>query len=73
MSHGYDTLDHYSIDPRLGTDEDFDHFVEIAHARGFHIMLDGVFNHVADSHPLAGELSERDEHGNVQTGKGTAG
>ena len=56
VSHGYDTLDHYSIDPRLGTDEDFGHFVEIAHARGFHIMLDGVFNPLADSHPPAGAL-----------------
>ncbi len=73
VSHGYDTLDHYSIDPRLGTDEDFDHFVEVAHARGFEIMLDGVFNHVADTHPLAGELSERDEHGNVQTWEGHGG
>ncbi len=73
VSHGYDTLDHFSIDSRLGTDADFDRFVSLSHERGFQIMLDGVFNHVADSHPMAGELSERDEHGNVRTWEGHGG
>ena len=27
QTHGYDTVDHFRIDPRLGTDEDFDHLV----------------------------------------------
>ncbi len=73
VSHGYDTLDHFSIDSRLGTDADFDRFVSLSHERGFQIMLDGVFNHVAASHPMAGELSERDEHGNVRTWEGHGG
>ena len=45
-SHGYDTTDHYRIDPRLGDDGDFDRLVEEARARGLRILLDGVFNHV---------------------------
>jgi glycosidase len=45
-SHGYDTADHYRIDPRLGDDGDFDQLVEAARARGLRILLDGVFNHV---------------------------
>jgi glycosidase len=45
-THGYDTTDHYLIDPRLGDDADFDHVVEEAHRRGLRILLDGVFNHV---------------------------
>jgi cyclomaltodextrinase len=45
-THGYDTTDHYRIDPRLGDDADFDHFVAEAHRRGLRILLDGVFNHV---------------------------
>lgn len=49
-SHGYDTLDHFAIDPRLGTDEDFDSLVAAAHQRGLVIMLDGVFNHVGAQH-----------------------
>lgn len=52
VSHGYDTLDHFRIDPRLGTDEDFDHLVRQADERGLRILLDGVFNHLAADHEL---------------------
>lgn len=45
-THGYDTTDHYRIDPRLGTDDDFDALVGEARRRGLRILLDGVFNHV---------------------------
>jgi len=45
-THGYDTTDHYRIDPRLGTDDDFDDLVEQARRRGLRVLLDGVFNHV---------------------------
>ena len=50
-THGYDTLDHYRIDPRLGDDADFDALVADARARGVRIVLDGVFNHVGEHHP----------------------
>jgi glycosidase len=46
-THGYDTTDHYVIDPRLGDDADFDALVAEAKQRGLRILLDGVFNHVA--------------------------
>lgn len=46
-SHGYDTLDYFTIDPRLGDDDDFDHLLQAAHARGLSVLLDGVFNHVS--------------------------
>lgn len=45
-THGYDTTDHFRIDPRLGDDDDFDHLVAEARRRGLRILLDGVFNHV---------------------------
>jgi glycosidase len=45
-THGYDTTDHYRIDPRLGDDADFDYLVTEARRRGLRILLDGVFNHV---------------------------
>jgi cyclomaltodextrinase len=50
-THGYDTTDHYIIDPRLGDDADFDHLVAEAHRRGLRILLDGVFNHVGVDFP----------------------
>jgi cyclomaltodextrinase len=50
-SHGYDTIDHYRIDPRLGDEVDFDELVSAAAQRGLRVMLDGVFNHVGRGHP----------------------
>lgn len=50
-THGYDTTDHYRIDPRLGDDGDFDRLVAEAHRRGLRILLDGVFNHVGTDFP----------------------
>jgi len=50
-THGYDTVDHFEVDPRLGDQEDFDHLVAEAGRRGVRIVLDGVFNHVGRSFP----------------------
>jgi cyclomaltodextrinase len=52
VSHGYDTLDHYAIDPRLGDDSDFGELMWKAKERGIRILLDGVFNHLAREHDL---------------------
>lgn len=53
MTHGYDTVDHGHIDPRLGDDADFDLLVAEAHARGLKVLLDGVFNHVGRDSAIA--------------------
>lgn len=50
-THGYDILDHLSVDPRLGDMSDVDSLVATCHQRGIRVMLDGVFNHVASNHP----------------------
>lgn len=57
-THGYDTTDHYRIDPRLGDDTDFDDLVARAHDRGVRVLLDGVFNHVGTD--FAPYLAARD-------------
>jgi cyclomaltodextrinase / maltogenic alpha-amylase / neopullulanase len=56
-THGYDTTDHYRIDPRLGDDADFDYLVGEARRRGLRILLDGVFNHVGLDFPRYREAS----------------
>jgi len=57
-THGYDTVDHFEIDPRLGDQDDFDRLVAEAARRGLRIVLDGVFNHVGRSFPaLAAALA----------------
>jgi glycosidase len=50
-THGYDTTDHYCIDPRLGDDADFDRLIDEARRRGLRVLLDGVFNHVGTDFP----------------------
>ena len=44
--HGYDTRDYFTIDPRLGTNEDFATVCKAIHEAGMRVMLDGVFNQV---------------------------
>ena len=50
-THGYDTTDHFRIDPRLGDDTDFRVLLAAAHDRGLRVLLDGVFNHVGRDFP----------------------
>jgi cyclomaltodextrinase len=59
-THGYDTTEHYRIDPRLGDDADFDYLVAEAHGRGLRVLLDGVFNHVGADFPRCLDASHND-------------
>ncbi len=59
-THGYDTVDHYRIDPRLGTEADLVDLFEQASSRGIRVVLDGVFNHVGRGFP---QLTDVVEHG----------
>ncbi len=45
-THGYDTVDYYNIDSRLGSNDDFKNVVKACHDNGIRVVLDGVFNHV---------------------------
>ncbi|OIQ86396.1 neopullulanase [mine drainage metagenome] len=52
QTHGYDSVDQFRIDPRLGGLDDLDDLVAACKARGLRVLLDGVFNHVGSGHPL---------------------
>ncbi|AXH97185.1 alpha-amylase family glycosyl hydrolase [Ornithinimicrobium avium] len=52
VSHGYDTLDHERVDPRLGTQDDLAALAAACRERGVRLVLDGVFNHLSADHPL---------------------
>ena len=45
-THGYDTVDFYTVDRRLGTNDEFKALVKKLHDEGIKVVLDGVFNHV---------------------------
>ena len=48
-NHRYDTADYRSIDPLLGTEEDFRTLCREAHERGMRVIVDGVFNHTGSN------------------------
>ena len=54
--HGYWGLDFTTIDPHLGTEEDFKNFVSESHKRGIKVIVDIVINHTADIIKYAGDV-----------------
>jgi (1->4)-alpha-D-glucan 1-alpha-D-glucosylmutase len=44
--HGYDIVDHNSLNPEIGSQEDFDRFVGTLHHHGMGLILDIVPNHM---------------------------
>ncbi|WIM67801.1 alpha-amylase family protein [Corynebacterium breve] len=64
-THGYDTIDHFMIDRRLGTLDVFDRLMRACNERGIRVMLDGVFNHVSRNHEAvaAGRAGSTDWEG----------
>ena len=52
--HGYWGLDFTTVDPHLGTDQDFAALVAKAHRLGLKVYLDVVVNHTADIVQLTG-------------------
>ena len=49
--HGYDVTDYETVDEDYGTNEDFLFFMEEAHARGIHVIIDLPINHTSSEHP----------------------
>lgn len=49
--HKYDVIDYKSIDPVLGTINDFDNLVKECHERDITIILDLVLNHTSNENP----------------------
>ncbi|MEV6305677.1 alpha-amylase family glycosyl hydrolase [Actinoplanes sp. NPDC051861] len=74
-SHGYDTVDHFRIDPRLGDDADFDKLIAACRDRGMRVLLDGVFNHVGRGFPVPDPATwyRRNDAGDVLVFEGHAG
>ncbi|WP_237067524.1 glycoside hydrolase family 13 protein [Microbulbifer guangxiensis] len=58
--HGYSATDHYRIDPRFGSNEDFRNFVAAADARGLGVIQDVVLNHIGSGHWWMRDLPDSD-------------
>ena len=53
INWGYDPVSHYAIDKYYGTPDAFRQFVDACHQRGIAVIVDVVFNHANEKHPLA--------------------
>ena len=53
--HGYDTVDYFKVDPRFGTNEDFQELIYKAHENDITILMDLVINHAS----TAGDLFKK--------------
>ena len=49
--HGYATTDYYRIDPRFGSNEEWQQLVADCHKRGIKVVMDMIFNHCGSDHP----------------------
>ena len=47
-NHRYDAVDYGTIDPMLGTMDDFRNLSKAMQKRGMRLIMDGVFNHIGD-------------------------
>ena len=49
--HGYATTNYYRVDPRFGTNSQWNEFVQAAHGKNMKVVMDMIFNHSGVSHP----------------------
>lgn len=58
--HGYGITDHYNIDPRFGSNQDYIRLVDKAHSRGIRVIMDMVFNHCGGNHKWIADRPSQD-------------
>jgi glycosidase len=58
--HGYAITDHYKIDPRFGSNEDYRHLAQAAKQRGIGLIQDVVLNHIGLDHWWMKDLPDAD-------------
>jgi glycosidase len=60
-SHGYDTVDYYHVERRLGNNNDLKELVCILHKNGISVILDAVFNHTGRDFFAFKDIKEKRE------------
>lgn len=65
--HGYSLTDHYHVDSRFGTNDDFKNYVIAANKKGLGVIQDIVLNHIGSGHWWMQDLPATDWL-NYQTG-----
>ncbi len=62
-THGYDVVDHAELEPRLGTEKDFQALAESIHKHGLGLLVDIVPNHMGIDDPHNGWWQDVLENG----------
>ena len=66
---GYFCTDYFKVDPKFGTEQEFDELIREAHDRGIYVILDGVFGHhggVSNPSPNGKYIQTQDNTPNVR-------
>ncbi len=58
--HGYAPTEHYWIDKRFGTNDQYKALVNLCHERGMKVIKDVIYNHVGDKHWFIEDLPASD-------------
>lgn len=58
--HGYAITDHYKVDPRYGTLDDYKELADALRKRGMKLIFDGVLNHTGSNYWWMGNLPFKD-------------
>ena len=58
--HGYAFTDHYAIDPRLGSNADYQNLIDKCHEKGMKVIMDYVHNHTGNEHFFIKDLPSPD-------------
>jgi glycosidase len=58
--HGYAITDFYSIDKRIGSNEEYKVFVEKCHEKGIKVVMDIIFNHCGHKHWFIEDIPSED-------------
>jgi cyclomaltodextrinase len=61
-NHRYNTTDYFRIDPKLGTMDDFQALLKVAHSNDIRVILDGVFNHCGRGFFAFNDILENQEN-----------
>jgi neopullulanase len=70
--HGYGAVDLYSVDPRLGSIQEYRDLVAAAHQQDLKVIFDFVANHVGPAHPWVADPPAADWfHGSPQNHSST--
>jgi cyclomaltodextrinase / maltogenic alpha-amylase / neopullulanase len=61
-SHGYDTVNYFEVDRRLGTNETLKQVIQHLHHHDIRVVLDGVFHHVSRDFFAFHDLRQHQQH-----------